>query len=731
MSINPIILTALKQADNISGCKTKLSNKQEILNIVKDKETLQWMDFVKMANLDLKHYSPAKYSISLLVYSLENHLYEGEYKEKLIHDLESLKVCLNNFNCSHLSLFSENYEDVKFIEVNSKKRKCKLKPVLIKSGDKVFTQLFINYLEKNYDVYKPFSKIYYTFAISAGTKKMNSFKDVNDSVFWKQIEFYKKMFCNDEKNKDYAISGICHFYRWLITQYPEYDFFEKSNTLTNELIQSNALFINIKKNAYFTTYGLVEDIEDKPIICYILKNFNSYFTSINKISHIVIDSSRVENSYYRTVFNKYIQSSISIAVSQSYLLHYVLNALHFLESMKSEKGYPNKDIQYLNTQEAILIRNFVEKDAKKLNLTTLNNSIGAIRRFMKWCESNDYLHFDNTFFDYLSQFEEPNKFHGKAIPDKDIKKISNTFIKLCKEDENNLIYYAIFIILLETEFRPSQVCSLTTSSLQPTLKKDQFYLYSNTKTTNGKKVQQPICLATKSILSKVIELTEPLRNEAVQESAKDLIFLYKKYNGAINPINVAHFTNVFKKVCLDAKVKEYNTRYLRDTHMTKAFEYILKTGKSDLEMGLLSKHSVIDTTKNHYIEIELTKMLESIYQVTLGERDVTQRKQIVKELPDNLSSAETEVESGCGHCNANCCNMIGNTPCLMCKHFVTTPSHKPYFVKMISNCDKLLSQTKIPHEKEDLTLIKTLYTSWLRELCIVEEEKENDRKLIN
>ena len=66
----------------------------------------------------------------------------------------------------------------------------------------------------------------------------------------------------------------------------------------------------------------------------------------------------------------------------------------------------------------------------------------------------------------------------------------------------------------------------------------------------------------------------------------------------------------------------------------------------------------------------------------------------------------------------------------MCKHFVTTPSHKPYFIKMIYNCDELLSQTQIQHEREDIILIKTLFTSWLREICIVEEQN-NDRKSIN
>ena len=458
-----------------------------------------------------------------------------------------------------------------------------------------------------------------------------------------------------------------------------------------------------------------------------LKNYNIHSTRIAKISHTVLDTSKVEESYYRTLINKYTQNLKSVsALTTGVYTCSVCSCLHFIEQIKKQDYYPNPDLKYLNTQEAILIRNFVANNSE-ISLSSLNNNIGSIRRFLQWCKANGYIKFDEIFFDYLAQFEEPNDYHGKSIPDDDLKKISNEFIKLCKEDESYLVYYAIFIILLETEFRVSQVCSLTTSALQPSLKNDQFYLYSNTKTSNGKKIQQPICASTKSILSKVTELTEPLRNNAVQESSKNLIFLYTHSNGAITPMNVAHFRIEFRKVCSKAGVADYNSRHLRDTHMTKAFEFILKTGKSDLEMGLLSKHSVIDTTKLHYIEIEL---LESIYQVTLGNRDVTQDSHILGQLPAELSDKDTEVECGCGHCSAATCNITGNMSCLMCKHFVTTPSHKPYFIKMIDNCDELLSQTQIQHEREDIILIKTLFTSWLREICIVEEQN-NDRKSIN
>lgn len=728
MTVNKEIEKALEQANIRGKLPYRLSIKPGVQAIVENKDYLEWNDFVQIANIQSRYAEQQyiKYSLALLIECLENGLCKGKYIKKLNNDLSSLKECLNSYIWSHKRIFTKDYDEVQFVKTFHGKQQIYV--YLIKNGDEVFMEIVKKYLTNKTNKY--FFKIMNTFVISIGDTKLSSYKDINDTVFWMQIQYYKDKYQNEEEKKGIAIQNVCHFYRWLIKEYPEYSFFENSITLTNELIQNPALVKNINKNAYFTTYGIDEDLEDKPLICFILKNYNIHSTRVAKIAHTTFDTSKIEESYYRILVNKYIQNLKSVsALTTTGYTHSACSCLHFIEQIKKQDYYPNPDLKYLNTQEAILIRNFVANNSE-ISLSSLNNNIGSIRRFLQWCKANGYIKFDEIFFDYLAQFEEPNDYHGKSIPDDDLKKISNEFIRLCKKDESYLVYYAIFIILLETEFRVSQVCSLTTSALQPSLKKDQFYLYSNTKTSNGKKIQQPICASTKSILSKVTELTEPLRNNAVQESSKNLIFLYTQFNGAIIPITVAHFRREFRKVCSKAGVAEYSSRNLRDTHMTKAFEFILKTGKSDLEMGLLSKHSVIDTTKLHYIEIELTKMLESIYQVTLGNRDVAQEGHILGELPAELSDKDTEVECGCGHCSAATCNITGNMSCLMCRHFVTTPSHKPYFIKMIDNCDELLSQTQIQHEREDIILIKTLFTSWLREICIVEEQN-NDRKSIN
>lgn len=434
MTVNKEIEKVLEQADIKAKLSCRLSIKPEVQAIVENKDYLEWDDFVQMANIPSRYAEQQyiKYSLALLIECLENGLYKGKYIEKLNKDLKNLNECLNSYIWSHKRIFTKDYDEVQFVKTSREKQKIYV--YLIKNGDEVFMEIVKKYLTTKTN--KHLHKILNTFVISIGDTKLSSYKDINDTVFWKQIQYYKDKYQDDEVKKDIAIKNVCHFYRWLIKEYQEYNFFENSITLTNELIQSNALVININKNAYFTTYGIDEDLEDKPLICFILKNYNVHSTRVAKISHITFDTSKIEESYYRILVNKYIQNfKIVSALTTSNYTHSVCSCLHFIEQIKKQDYYPNTDLKYLNTQEAILIRNFIANNSE-ISLSTLNNNIGSIRRFLQWCKANQYIKFDEIFFDYLAQFEEPNDYHGKSIPDDDLKKISNEFIKLCKEDES-------------------------------------------------------------------------------------------------------------------------------------------------------------------------------------------------------------------------------------------------------------------------------------------------------
>lgn len=733
-TLNQAIENALKYANSetVPG-KNLLSSTYGIYEYWKDKDTVKWSMLCEFSSMIFRGIRTPKFSLCMLVYLLENNLYQDEYKDKLMSDLPYLKRCISKFKTVYNRIFKGDYNEVYFIDkpvVN----KCKgLTVKRLYNCNNFLGTLFVEFLKdvtpsRHYEN----GNLDYDFMRSVTDLEINSLDDIDSSLFWHQIAFFKSYY-DDEKMKDNVIKNVCNFYRWLFDKYSEHEFLKNSTNLTYELLFCNEFITHIKNDAYFTTLTKAEDLGDKSRIVFIIRNLNTQSTIGVKNSHFALYTDKLESSFYRIIVNKYFQNAAtpSMLVRASGHTLYVIKTLHMIEQVKSFKNYPNSDLTNFNTDEAIMIRKFIIKSNPNSSLTTLNTTISIVKRFFRWAKQNGGLTFDTTFFDYFSQYEEPNQTTGNAIPDDDIEILNNTFIELCNEDSTYKLYYAIFLILIETEFRVSQVCNLTVSALQPSLKKDQFMLHTNTKTSHGRKVNQPICMSTKKILESIIEDTEPLRNKVLQESYKDHIFLYQTNHhiNSINAIKRETFNSVFQKVCKKAGTKLYSAKNLRDTHMTKAFEFILRHGKTDLEMGLLSKHSRIDTTKNHYIEMELTKMLESTYQITLGNRDVTQKSRILDELPNELENSETLVENGCGHCMAKTCSMTGSLPCLICEDFVTTIKHKSYFIKMISNCDELLKKTTIRHEIEDINLIKTLYVNWLREIYIKEEEDDASKSI--
>lgn len=721
--MNNNIKQALEYAAGIMPTK-KIRNSQFVTLFWSEKD-FTWVnlcDFVAGTR-------STKVAIAMLVYMLENNLYNDAYKEKLLEDLPYLKQSLEHFTPCCPLVFSKNYDEVHYFNCksldNDENRFCIR---LLAKGNQVLTDLYMLYLSEHIYIDKTGLNvdINYHFPLSAENCTIKSYKDINSNVFWVQIAYYKKHYAEDKRSLDLSLKNMCRFYRWLVKKYNDYDFFQNSSTLTNELLFSRTLTIHIKEDAYFTTFSPTEDLGDKKIICFIIRNMNRLSTRVYKNSFCVLRTCEITTSYYRMLINRFFQEAFSpstIKIEGSF--NTPIHILHFIENVKLQPDYPNSNIKHFNTNEGVLIRNYILQTGKSLNLTSLNNKIGHIRRFLTWCKKSNLLFFDDTFFDMLSQFEEPNKFQGKAIPDEDIKKINEQFIDLCSKDNTIKPYYAIFLILIETEFRVSQVCNLTVAAIQSTLKNDQYYLCSNTKTSNGRKTHQPICASTAKILTGVITDTENLRNEVICESYQDHIFLYKSVMGkTVKCVNASHFLKVFQSVCEQAEVPKYHSRNLRDTHMTKAFEFILRNGRSDLEMGLISKHKNIDTTKNHYIEMNITKMLESTYEVTLEDRDINAYNRILDDLPIAFSDKDSITEHDCGHCTAKTCTITGSLPCLTCKNFITTIKHKQYFIRMIKSFDELISKTTIRHEIEDLNYIKRLYISWLREICIKEEEQE-------
>ena len=680
-----------------------------------------------------------KYSLLLITILLNKNLYNGKYSKYLYEKKNIFNSILNQQSFSKFkNVFCK--DDIQFLEIYPKtlKHDCyKFHCYFFRYKNPKIKKYVLEILSspRKYNTYF-FQEIIDLFEDSLGkyAPKIFSYKDFNELTFWKQINFFKLYYKDDDDKKSKSINSIIWFYKYLVNTYTEHSFFKNATTMNETLLFSNNTLKKINDGYIFLTFNPNIKIKFHKKIVFILKNCNHLSTTLKKEDSISINLSNLECYFYSKELLNYIISSntIIIRLSHSGHLKYLIDSLNFLYKLKKEKNYPNPNLEYINNQEAIFLRNYCNISEKTLH--TKNTKIGAIRRFLQWEMNLGNIKFDNMVFDYLSQFEEPSKTGGNAIPEEDLIAINNCFFRDSKIDFVAKLCYCVFHLLLETEFRVSQILSLEINCLKKSIKPNQYYIYSNTKTSNGKVKRQIITDLTYRHLIKIINETEEIREKCSVKSKKDYIFIHEGSANSLLILNNSTINSYLEKYCKELNLEQiYTVKNIRDTHMTKSFEYILRNKKSDLELTCLTKHKYIDTTKNHYVQMQLEKMLESTYGIIIGDLENLLDSQndiknnIKKEIPKEVDISENIVENGCGNCKADLCVVTTSVPCLICKNFITTPKHEKYFIKAIENIDKLIDKdNNTKHDKEDLTIIKTLYILYLKKIYEFMEENVNN-----
>lgn len=559
-------------------------------------------------------------------------------------------------------------------------------------------------------------------SLESSVSSITKLEDFNGELFWKQIAFLRKKYPDMRENtvvyNRYLL--IVHFYRDLIEVFPDTNFFENDLNMTPSLIFNRMLLSYIERDFQVLPYTTTVNLKGINKVLFITRNINKTTTQFKGESCFAFDISSMSCEVYQDLLKEYFISSINIT-NLRIMSGFLRETLEKIYIAKTTDGYPNPDLLYLSNEEAVFIKEIIKKEFSFVR--TINNNIGHIRRFLLWLKNNNKIHTDDMFFSYLKQYEEPTVGTAKAMSDENLVKLNNYIVNDMKMNHNAKIMYAIFHIAIQTPFRISQICHLKTDCIKPSLKEHMYYIESDvSKTSRGTPVQYTITELTYKIIMNVLEDTEKLRENILLKDEKDYLFLIETEYKGTSLIGGAYVNDYLAKACKALKIEKITAGNLRDTHMTKALEYAMRHGKTDLELSVLSMHKNVDTTKNHYIDIELNKMLEATYGITIGDFSHDINNHIVESLPVEVENNEHEVENGCGHCDADNCINTSNLPCLVCKHFKTTIKHKSFFEKQIETQDLIISKTSNRHSIEDLNTIKTLYALYLKSIIKKMEE---------
>ena len=350
---------------------------------------------------------------------------------------------------------------------------------------------------------------------------------------------------------------------------------------------------------------------------------------------------------------------------------------------------------------------------KYKNNRTSNHNIYAFRNFISFTSETGICSYESGVFYHLTHTLNQNYDNANALTNEELTKLAKVLKEKSEQSLLGNLCYSVFYIALETEFRPTQIFALQKDCIRETAKKNEYVLISRSKTSSGEYSEYPITEYVKREIEEVRKATDTLRVSSTTTELKEYLFLIPKHKkGSIQVLNNFKFNQFLKECCLLAGIPQYTISNLRDTHMTKAEEEIIRKSLSDVQLRILTGHKNANSDKT-YIDSNIRTMLESVHGIIIG--NISLEGKVISSDND-IVKPENEVSNSCGYCNSCSCEDFSYLDCMLCKSFVTTIDRLPYFYEQLEQVDSKIPLAKCSHDKEDLVNIKRLLLYYIEKI---------------
>ena len=434
-----------------------------------------------------------------------------------------------------------------------------------------------------------------------------------------------------------------------------------------------------------------------------------------------IDFSKVSSDYYKQHAKYWFWNFDASLYRKTTDLRTITDSLNYIYDLKT-----GKELSIYTTPSQILDISLNDIVAWKnhvlschTNNRTRNHIIYAFRGFIKFLNDSELCHYESGVFFHLTHNLDQSYSNANAIPDDELTKLAIIMKEKRSENVLSALCCSAFFIAIETEFRPSHILTLHRNCVKETAKQNEYVLVSREKTSAGKFYEYPITEYTKREIDEIIRITDSLREQSTITNLKDFLFIVpQRRKGQFEILSENRFNSYLKKCCKLAGIPEYSISNLRDTHMTKAEEEIIRKSLSDTNLRILTGHKHVNSDRP-YIDTDIRTMLEAVHGIIIG--NVSLDGNIIE---TGLSiKPENEVSNSCGYCSSCSCDDYSYLDCLLCKHFVTTPDRLPFFQEQIKQLDIKLKSATCNHDREDLINIKRILLRYTEKIMEYIKEK--------
>lgn len=546
-------------------------------------------------------------------------------------------------------------------------------------------------------------------------KSTRSFQELNEKLFWRQINSIRKKYNQDQNKRIRGLRSIVYFYIYIIKNNPELKLFEDARTLYPALLENRSFVTEwLENNCAFLTFqpGLTYDGHEQFI--FIIRGANRESTKLKEVDYKKVDLSFIHSPFYRQCVFGYMCSSINRLVNYNpTIFNYCLN---LISELKHEDKYINKSEDYLIPSEINLMIEGLRIKCKKRE-QQVQTYKSTFKSFLQWCVNNKYLNVDNKVFDEFKRFtgrvhvpktSRPEAEHLDALLDASKKDV--------EKNPSNIVFDTIIRLILSMKLRISEICGLKRDSILPQLKPNTYRIKYVSKTSHGdENTTSPLTLREKKLLDNVMAYNEHLVEKANTENKND-IFIYIPYRKkSVRAVDKFSFGLYLKRICKENNLPNITATQLRKEYQSQASRFARDKKLNDAELKSLSGHSHIDTTEKHYVKTRLEEYFEEFYMIQLHEHELNIKDKIKKDIPDKLEKVGDTTHK-CGACNATECIIRNALPCFVCKDFITSSEYLPIFKNMVEEIDERIIKSNNLHDKEDLTAVKEILVKYIIEL---------------
>lgn len=652
--------------------------------------------------------------IKMIFYGINNDYVKKDYYLSSILHLEEDLCNYASLDTLKQIFFADDPGNYHFVRTDYSNEMHHI-PYVKKNILKILIGFLRTYNTAKYSQKKLFSEL---FQESLGKQSIKTCNDFNYASLQVQISFF---LVSDPE----CLSIVISFYLYIFNNYNN-KLFEDTANFHIDVLQRHFIARELMEGYVFVPYSPYEEYSSHDKWIFYYSGLEGSNISVNKNASTTIDFTTIQHQEYRELIKFYLWNdtiAISTRIKNFQYFRSFVNFVYDIKTGNQLSYFSRKSDDFtINANDIIAYKNYIM--ATQQNHVTRNHLIYDVRKVLVFLDAHSKIELDKASLYHLSHsaYHSPNTAH--AISNDCLEKLSRLMKSNAELSLINSIYYAIFYILLETEFRVSQVLTLEENCVFETYKSNQYVIKSTTKRSPKDKQEQPITIYVKRQLDEIKKMTEEFRNSCQRKVIKKYLFIVpSSRKNMYKMISRDDFNIYLKKCCKELGIPEYTSSNLRDTHMTKTDEYAIRNSITDSEQSVLTGHLSPNTTSSHYIDTEIRDLLESVHGIIIG--NTTIDGTILPLKPSNLSNSDI-VSNKCGYCSSATCDNFSYLDCMLCKSFVTCIDRIPYFEEQLQVVDYKIHHASVPHDLEDLRNIKVLLATYLRKLLVLKKEVEID-----